>query len=69
MVVLLGGAALLRAYKLLHLCAVLPTALQPPAGSSARFVAVTVLFCFADGGVAPATATVKLAAGRSSETL
>jgi hypothetical protein len=35
-----------------------------PAGGSTRFV----LFCFADGGVAPATATAKLEAVRSSET-
>ena len=55
-------------HSLAVLCAVLLAALRPLVGGSVRFVAVTVLFCFADGGVAPATATAKLEAVPSSET-
>jgi len=47
---------------------VLRAALGPTDGSPARFVAVTVLFCFAGGDVAPATAAAKLEEVPSSET-
>jgi len=53
MVVLWGGAALRRADKCLDLCAVLRTVLQPRERRHSLVVLPVVLFCFADGSVAP----------------